>query len=68
VSEARLESVYTDRIRAQEFLVHAEELLEDAQVEGLRTAARSIVLHAAVVAACDALLQDLVARVRAQLG
>jgi hypothetical protein len=57
VTEARLEAVYEDRIRAREFLSHAGSFLDDADQASLGAPSRVVLLHNAAICACDAILQ-----------
>jgi hypothetical protein len=57
MTESRLEQVHADRIGARVFLAQAEAFFEDANLSGLRSESRSVLLHNAAVAACDAILQ-----------
>jgi hypothetical protein len=57
MTEARVERVYADRIGARDFLAQSDEFLEDANCSRLRSQSRSILLHNAAIAACDAILQ-----------
>jgi hypothetical protein len=52
-----LEQVHADRIGARVFLAQAEAFFEDANLSGLGSESRSVLLHNAAVAACDAILQ-----------
>lgn len=63
MSEARLEEVHADRLRAGEFLVQAEGFLDDADVPALRAESRVVLLHNAAISACDAILQAVGLRV-----
>jgi hypothetical protein len=57
VTDARVEKVYADRLRAREHLDQANLLLRDANTNGLSAPAQAILLHNATVCACDAILQ-----------
>jgi hypothetical protein len=57
VTDARVEEVYEDRVRAREFLAEADAFLVDADKVTLSAESRSVLLHTAAVCACDALLQ-----------
>jgi hypothetical protein len=57
MTEARLEQVHADRIGARVFLAQSEAFFEDADLSGLGSEFRSVLLHNAAVAACDAILQ-----------
>jgi hypothetical protein len=63
VTEARVERVYADRVGARDFLAQADMLLADADRANLSAPSRSILLHAATVCACDAILQAVGLRV-----
>lgn len=57
MTDARVEKVHEDRIRAREFVAQAELLLADADTPALSGPARTILMHNATVCACDAILQ-----------
>jgi hypothetical protein len=57
MTDARVEKVYADRVRAREFLEQALQFQADAGAEGLSPESQSVLLHNAVVCACDAILQ-----------
>lgn len=57
MTEARVENIYEDRVRAREFLGQADRFLLDADCATLSVESRSVLLHNATVCACDALLQ-----------
>jgi len=57
MSESRVEQVHADRIGARVFLAQSEAFFEDANLSGLGSESRSVLLHNAAVAACDAILQ-----------
>ncbi len=57
MTESRLEQVHADRIGARVFLAQSEAFFEDANLSGLGSESRSVLLHNAAVAACDAILQ-----------
>ena len=57
MTDARVESVYDDRIGSRSFLAQAEVFLGDSDAVGLSAPSRSILLHSAAVSACDAILQ-----------
>jgi hypothetical protein len=57
MTEARVEQVHADRIGARVFLTQSEAFFEDADLPRLRSESRSVLLHNAAIAACDALLQ-----------
>ncbi len=57
MTEARVEEVYEDRVRAREFLDQADLLLADAGKDRLSSPSQAILLHNATVCACDAILQ-----------
>ncbi len=57
MTDARIERVYVDKVRAREFLGQAEHFLKDANTAGLSSESQAILLHNAAVSACDAILQ-----------
>ncbi len=58
MTEARVEKVYADRMGAREsFLSQANEFFTDASCSRLGSQSRSVLLHNAAIAACDAILQ-----------
>lgn len=57
MTESRVEQVHADRIGARVFLAQSEAFSEDANLSGLGSESRSVLLHNAAVAACDAILQ-----------
>lgn len=57
MTEARVEQVHADRIGARVFLAQSETFFEDANLSRLRSESRSVLLHNAAIAACDAILQ-----------
>lgn len=57
MTDARVEEVYEDRIRAREFLEQADRFRADADVDGLSAESQAVLLHNAAVCACDAILQ-----------
>jgi hypothetical protein len=57
MTEARVEQVHADRIGARVFLAQSETFFEDANLSRLRSESRSVLLHNATIAACDAILQ-----------
>jgi hypothetical protein len=57
MTESRLEQVHADRIGARVLLAQSEAFFEDANLSGLGSESRSVLLHNAAVAACDAILQ-----------
>lgn len=63
MTEARVEKVYADRVRALEFLAQAERFSTDADVAGLSAESRVVLLHNATISACDAILQAVGLRV-----
>lgn len=63
MTDARVETVYTDRHGAREFLAQADRFLADAAIPGLSAESQSILLHNATVSACDAILQSVGLRV-----
>lgn len=63
MTDARVEEVYTDRVRAHEFLAQAELFLADADADKLSSEGRNVLLHTATGCACDAILQGVGLRV-----
>jgi hypothetical protein len=63
VTDARVEKVYVDRVRAREFLDQADQFLADAGITALSVESQSVLLHNATVCACDAILQAVGSRV-----
>lgn len=63
MTDARVEKVYVDRVRAREFLDQADRFLLDADCATLSVESRSVLLHNATVCACDAILQAVGSRV-----
>lgn len=63
MSDARVEEVYEDRVRAGEFLRQAETFLADADTPALSAPSRAVLLHSVTVCACDAILQAVGLRV-----
>jgi|SRR5665213_892080 len=63
MSDARLEKVYEDKLRAGEFFEQAETFLVDSGLNGLSSASRSVLIHNATTCACDAILQAVGLRV-----
>lgn len=57
MSDARVETVYADRVRGREFLEQAETFWTDADADELSAASRAVLLHNAAICACDAILQ-----------
>ena len=57
MTESRVEQVHADRIGARVFLAQSEAFFEDANLSGLGSESRSVLLHNAALAACDAILQ-----------
>jgi hypothetical protein len=57
MTDARVEPVYEDRVRAREFLAQSERFFTDANRSGLAAESRSVLFHNAAVCACDAILQ-----------
>jgi glycine cleavage system aminomethyltransferase T len=58
-----VETVYADRVGARGFLAQSEAFVEDASLSGLGSESRSVLLHNAAIAACDAILQAVGQRV-----
>lgn len=63
MTAARLEKVHADRVRAKEFFDQAQRFANDADSSGLSNESRVVLLHNAVVSACDAILQSVGLRV-----
>jgi hypothetical protein len=63
MTDARLETVYEDRLGAAQFLKQAEMFLADAKAASLSAPSRAVLLHNATVCACDAILQAVGLRV-----
>jgi hypothetical protein len=63
VTDARVEKVYADRVRAREFFAQAQRFAADAAAAELSAASQVVLLHNATVAACDAILQSVGLRV-----
>jgi hypothetical protein len=57
MTNARVEKIYADRVRAHEFLDQADRFRSDADTANLGTESRSVLLHNATICACDAILQ-----------
>ena len=57
MTEARVEKVYADRVRAREFLSQADRFRGDADTPNLSAESQSVLLHNAAICACDAILQ-----------
>lgn len=65
MTEARVEEVYADQVRAREFLAQADRFFQDADRTELNVESRSVLLHNATICACDAILQSVGLRVTA---
>lgn len=63
MTDARVEKVYADRVRAREFLRQAVQFRTDADTTGLSAESQSVLLHNATICACDAILQAVGLRV-----
>ena len=63
MTDARVDKVYADRVRAGEFLAQAETFLHDSTVSGLSAESQAVLLHNSAISACDALLQAVGLRV-----
>jgi hypothetical protein len=63
VTDARVEKVHADRVRAREFLTQAQRFATDTASLGLSAESRVVLLHNATMAACDAILQSVGLRV-----
>ena len=57
MTESRVEQVHADHMGARVFLAQSEAFFEDADLSGLGSESRSVLLHNAALAACDAILQ-----------
>jgi hypothetical protein len=57
MTDARVEKVYADRMRAREFLQQADRFRGDADTPDLSAESQSVLLHNATICACDAILQ-----------
>jgi hypothetical protein len=57
LSDARVEKVYEDPVRAREFLAQAQAFLADGETATLSAPSQAILLHNATICACDAILQ-----------
>ncbi len=57
MTDARVEKVYADRVRAREFLEQADRFRGDADTPELGAESQSVLLHNAAICACDAILQ-----------
>ncbi|MGA2163325.1 MAG: hypothetical protein ABSH36_02520 [Solirubrobacteraceae bacterium] len=57
MTDARVEKVYADRVRAREFLEQADRFRGDADTPDLSAESQSVLLHNAAICACDAILQ-----------
>ncbi len=63
MTDARVEKIYEDQVRAREFLAQAEMFVADADIlasaenASHRAPSRAILLHNATVCACDSILQ-----------
>lgn len=56
MADAQLDHGEPDAYAAKAYLDQAKRLLDDGEVEGMSREGRSIVLHHATIAACDAVL------------
>lgn len=63
MTDARVEQVPTDRLRARQFFDQAERFANDADSGDLSAESRIVLLHNAVVSACDAILLSVGRRV-----
>ncbi|HEX3392092.1 MAG TPA: hypothetical protein VHS55_05990 [Solirubrobacteraceae bacterium] len=63
MTDARIEKIYVDRVRAGEFLDQADRFRSDADTASLGAESQSVLLHNATVCACDAILQGVGLRV-----
>jgi hypothetical protein len=63
MTDARVEKVHADLVRAHEFFAQAERFKADADSEGLSAESRVVLLHSGTVAVCDAILQAVGLRV-----
>lgn len=63
MTDARVERVHVDRVRAREFLAQARRFATDADFPRLSAESRVVLFHNATLAACDAILQSVGLRV-----
>lgn len=63
MTDARIDTVYADKVSAREFLAQAERFLKDAGTATLSTESQAVLVHNATVCACDAILQAVGLRV-----
>lgn len=63
MTDARVEKVYADKLRAREFLDQAETFMADADMGSLSAPSQSVLLHNVTICACDAILQTVGLRV-----
>ncbi len=57
MTDARVEKIYADRVRAHEFFDQADRFRSDADTADLGAESQSVLLHNATICACDAILQ-----------
>jgi hypothetical protein len=57
MTDAHVEKIYADRVRAREFLDQADRFRNDADIADLSAESQSVLLHNATICACDAILQ-----------
>lgn len=62
MTDARVEEVHADRVRAREFLAQADRFRTDADAP-LSAESQAVLLHNAALSACDAILQAVGLRV-----
>jgi hypothetical protein len=63
MTDARVEKVYADKVRAEEFLAQAAIYITDATSNPLDPVSKAVLFHNASIAACDAILQSVGLRV-----
>jgi hypothetical protein len=63
VPDARVETVYPDRVGASEFLKQADTFLADSRTSTLSAESQAILLHNSAICGCDAILQAVGLRV-----
>jgi hypothetical protein len=56
VTDARVQQIHEDRETGRSYLAQAEDFLADARNEGNTNESRAVLIHSAVIAACDAVL------------
>ena len=63
MTDARVETVYADRVEARHFLAQAEAFLNDANTSSLSAPSQAVLVHNAAISACDAILRAVGLRV-----